>query len=70
MLSCSTALTISIDFESDKFPRPIASIIRAFGIGELHLSLVSGRWQYDRWGEAPHGAAPSGAELWTYLEDA
>lgn len=44
-------------------------MIRTFGVGELHLSLVSGRWEYDRWGDPTYGASPSGAELWAYLED-
>lgn len=59
-------------YASHGFPRAVAAVIRTYNVGELHLSLTSGRWDYARW-DAPesHGAtpAPPGAELRAWLED-
>lgn len=59
-------------YTSQVFPRSTAAIIRKFGIGQMHLSLTAGRWDYDSWG-APeeHGsqAFPPGAELVAWLQD-
>lgn len=57
---------------SDAFPRAVSSVIRAYGVGELHLSLTSGRWDYGRW-ETPEAlgttARPPGAELQAWLQE-
>ena len=68
----SSSLRLNINegtvFPSHIFPRSISAIIRAHNVEEFHLSLVAGRWEYDRWSWPliKHGAA-SGAELWAWI---
>ncbi|GAA95650.1 uncharacterized protein L969DRAFT_44522 [Mixia osmundae IAM 14324] len=70
-------------YTSERIPRQLASIIRAFGVRELHLSLTAGSWDQSAWGlpHSPHAfegsrlsrspiahASASGAELWAWLD--
>ena len=48
----------------ETFPRAIAEIARASRAAEAELSFTRGRWYAARWGRAPLGAKPVGAELW------
>ncbi len=48
------------------FPMPLGQILRWTNIREMHLSLNSGNWDYNRWGyESDVG---TGGELWTWVE--
>ena len=49
-------------FES--FPKAMAQIARATRVAEAELSFTQGRWDDKRWGRAPVGTKPIGAELW------
>ena len=49
-------------FES--FPKAMAQITRATRVAEAELSFTQGRWDDKRWGRAPVGTKPIGAELW------
>ena len=49
-------------FES--FPKAMAQIARATRVAEAELSFTQGRWDDKRWGRAPVGMKPIGAELW------
>jgi hypothetical protein len=57
------------DIASDLIPRSISSLVRRHSVGELHLGLVSGRWQHDQWGPHPfQDESPPGSELWAWLQ--
>jgi hypothetical protein len=49
-------------------PRSLASVVRAHNVAELHLTLASGRWDYERWGDPKESGAAAGAEAWAWLE--
>jgi phosphatidylinositol glycan class T len=49
-------------FES--FPKAMAQIARETRVAEAELSFTQGRWDDKRWGRAPVGTKPIGAELW------
>ena len=46
------------------FPKAMAQIARATRVAEAELSFTQGRWDDKRWGRAPVGTKPIGAELW------
>ena len=48
----------------EKFPKAMAQIARATRLAEAELSFTQGRWDDLRWGRAPIGTKPIGAELW------
>ena len=48
----------------ETFPKAMAQIARASRVAEFELSFTQGRWDTPRWGRAPLGHRPIGAELW------
>ena len=48
----------------ETFPKAMAQIARASRVAEFELSFTQGRWDTPRWGRAPSGHRPIGAELW------
>lgn len=38
-----------------------------YSVDELHLSMVRGYWDDERWGRNFIMAAPTGAELWAWF---
>ena len=53
-------------FES--FPKAMAQIARETRVAEAELSFTQGRWDDKRWGRAPVGTKPIGAELWAAFD--
>ncbi|CAG7848170.1 SubName: Full=Related to GPI-anchor transamidase complex subunit Gpi16 {ECO:0000313/EMBL:CCA75436.1} [Serendipita indica DSM 11827] len=53
----------------DSFPLSLGQILREYAVAEMHLTLNSGRWQYDTWGYPQSPAVASGAELWVWMAD-
>jgi GPI-anchor transamidase subunit T len=51
------------------FPLALGQILREHAIPEFHLTLNSGKWDYDRWGHPGEPGVGSGAELWAWMGD-
>jgi hypothetical protein len=51
------------------FPMSMGQILREFAVAEMHLTLNSGRWRYDKWGFPENPAVASGAELWAWMAE-
>ncbi|KAI0248272.1 GPI transamidase component PIG-T [Lactifluus subvellereus] len=51
------------------FPLALGQILREHAIPEFHLTINSGRWDYDRWGHPGEPGVGSGAELWAWMGD-
>ncbi|KAF9524123.1 GPI transamidase component GPI16 [Crepidotus variabilis] len=51
------------------FPLGLGQILREYAVTELHLSLNTGRWNYDRWGYPEETGVGTGAELWAWMGD-
>ncbi|PVF92896.1 Gpi16 subunit, GPI transamidase component [Serendipita vermifera] len=51
------------------FPMSMGQILREFAVAEMHLTLNSGRWRYDKWGYPENPAVASGAELWAWMAE-
>jgi len=49
------------------FPLALGQILREYGVTELHLTLNSGNWNYDRWGYPEEKGVGTGAELWAWM---
>lgn len=51
------------------FPLALGQILREHAIPEFHLTINSGKWDYDRWGHPGEPGVGSGAELWAWMGD-
>jgi phosphatidylinositol glycan class T len=51
------------------FPLALGQILREHAIPEFHLTINSGKWDYDRWGHPGDPGVSSGAELWAWMGD-
>ncbi|KAH9011314.1 GPI transamidase component PIG-T [Lactarius hengduanensis] len=51
------------------FPLALGQILREHAITEFHLTINSGKWDYDRWGHPGEPGVGSGAELWAWMGD-
>jgi phosphatidylinositol glycan class T len=51
------------------FPLALGQILREHAIPEFHLTMNSGKWDYDRWGHPGEPGVGSGAELWAWMGD-
>ncbi|KAI5996312.1 GPI transamidase component PIG-T [Pisolithus albus] len=51
------------------FPLTLGQILREYSIAELHLTLNSGKWNYDHWGYPDDPSVGTGAELWAWMTD-
>lgn len=51
------------------FPLSLGQILREYAVAEMHLTLNSGRWQYDTWGYPENPAVGTGAELWAWMAE-
>ncbi|KAI0287503.1 GPI transamidase component PIG-T [Multifurca ochricompacta] len=51
------------------FPLALGQILREHAIPEFHLTMNSGKWDYDRWGYPGEAGVGSGAELWAWMGD-
>ncbi|KAH9961840.1 GPI transamidase component PIG-T [Russula compacta] len=51
------------------FPLALGQILREHAISEFHLTINSGKWDYDRWGHPGEPGVGSGAELWAWMGD-
>lgn len=52
---------------SHLFPRALGEIIGRHNVQELHITLTSGLWRYEKWGYPVVDAAP-GAEVWAWFK--
>lgn len=52
---------------SHLFPRALGEILGRHNVQELHVTLTSGLWRYERWGYPVVDAAP-GAEVWAWFK--
>ncbi|CAD6230492.1 GSCOCG00006784001-RA-CDS [Cotesia congregata] len=53
---------------SHLFPRGLAVLIARHNVDELHISLTSGLWKYQKWGYPVYDAG-SGAEIWAWFNE-
>lgn len=73
MLSCVRGCSYSFLYHlilvlhSHLFPRALGEIIGRYGVQELHVTLTSGLWRYEKWGYPVVDAAP-GAEAWAWFK--
>jgi len=51
------------------FPLALGQILREYAVTEMHLTLNSGRWMYDRWSYPDSPGVAAGAELWAWMGD-
>ncbi|KAI6019826.1 GPI transamidase component PIG-T [Pisolithus orientalis] len=51
------------------FPLTLGQILEEYSIAELHLTLNSGKWDYDHWGYPDDPSVGTGAELWAWMAD-
>ncbi|TFK48825.1 Gpi16 subunit, GPI transamidase component [Heliocybe sulcata] len=51
------------------FPLGLGQVLREYAATELHLSLNSGKWEYDRWGYPDEQEVGTGAQLWAWIGD-
>ena len=51
------------------FPLALGQILREYAVTEMHLTLNSGRWLYDRWSYPDSPGVATGAELWAWMAD-
>ncbi|KAI6124579.1 GPI transamidase component PIG-T [Pisolithus croceorrhizus] len=51
------------------FPLTLGQILKEYSITELHLTLNSGKWNYDHWGYPDDPSVGTGAELWAWMID-
>ncbi|KAI6116168.1 GPI transamidase component PIG-T [Pisolithus sp. B1] len=51
------------------FPLTLGQILKEYSIAELHLTLNSGKWNYDHWGYPDDPSVGTGAELWAWMID-
>ncbi|KAG6336992.1 hypothetical protein ID866_2093 [Astraeus odoratus] len=51
------------------FPLTLGQILREYSVVELHLTLNSGKWNYDHWGYPDDPSVGTGAELWAWMTD-
>ncbi|KAL4071460.1 GPI transamidase component PIG-T [Scleroderma yunnanense] len=51
------------------FPLTLGQILREYSITDLHLTLNSGKWNYDNWGLPDDPNVGTGAELWAWMAD-
>ncbi|VDP88297.1 unnamed protein product [Echinostoma caproni] len=51
----------------DIIPKTMFQLFSKYSIDELHLSMVRGYWDDERWGRNFIMAAPTGAELWAWF---
>lgn len=52
---------------SHLFPRALGEILGRHNVQELHITLTSGLWRYEKWGYPVVDAAP-GAEVWAWFK--
>lgn len=65
-----TLLTAEYLFQAQHysiFPLALGQILREHAIPEFHLTMNSGKWDYDRWGHPGEPGVGSGAELWAWM---
>ncbi|THD29046.1 GPI transamidase component PIG-T [Fasciola hepatica] len=51
----------------DIIPKIMLQLFSKYSVDELHLSMVRGYWDDERWGRNFIMAAPTGAELWAWF---
>lgn len=51
------------------FPLTLGQILEEYSIAELHLTLNSGKWDYDHWGYPDDPSVGTGAEVWAWMAD-
>ena len=44
-------------------------MLREHAVTEMHLSMNSGKWDYQNWGYPDDAAVATGAELWAWMGD-
>jgi len=66
--STSRSETVST-FHTSLLPRSLTSIVRAYDVEEVHLSLTSGRWDPTRWKDPLEHGSPSGGEISAWLTE-
>jgi GPI-anchor transamidase subunit T len=49
------------------FPLAVGQLLRRYVVSELHLTLNSGIWNYESWGDPDYPAVGSGAEMWAWI---
>ncbi|KAF5399849.1 Phosphatidylinositol glycan class T [Paragonimus heterotremus] len=52
----------------DIIPKSMFSLLSSYSLEELHLSMVRGYWDNERWGPNFITAAPVGAEVWSWFK--
>ncbi|KAF8566736.1 hypothetical protein P879_08567 [Paragonimus westermani] len=52
----------------DIIPKSMFSLLSSYSLEELHLSMVRGYWDSERWGPNFVTAAPVGAEVWSWFK--
>ncbi|KAH9964999.1 GPI transamidase component PIG-T [Russula dissimulans] len=65
----SSLATDDISQHYSLFPLALGQILREHAIPEFHLTINSGKWDYDRWGHPGEPGVGSGAELWAWMGD-
>lgn len=60
-------LLFAVVVHSHLFPRALGEIIGRHNVQELHITLTSGLWRYEKWGYPVVDAAP-GAEVWAWFK--
>lgn len=51
------------------FPLTLGQILHEYSITDLHLTMNSGKWNYDHWGLPDDPNVGTGAELWAWMAD-
>jgi len=51
------------------FPLTLGQILHEYSITDLHLTMNSGKWNYDHWGLPDDPNVGAGAELWAWMAD-
>ena len=51
------------------FPLSLGQVLREHAVTEMHLSMNSGKWDYQNWGYPDDAAVATGAELWAWMGD-
>jgi len=68
-IMCTQQLTSWTAQHYESFPLALGQILREYAVTEMHLTLNSGRWMYDRWGYPDSPGVATGAELWAWMGD-
>ncbi|KAL7006433.1 Subunit of the glycosylphosphatidylinositol transamidase complex-like protein [Cystobasidiomycetes sp. EMM_F5] len=63
----NTSDTVTL-YQTSLLPRSLVAIVRAWDVDEFHLSLTSGRWDYSRWQDPIGDGAPSGGEIYAWID--